>query len=108
MNELIATRENQTRIRRGFLATVSALALFGAANRANAADDGHPAVWIELGGQFAQEQADQDAYVPSFLAASPFVTPAASLEKISRASWDGTAKASFETDNDWIFSAAVR
>ena len=108
MNELITTHENRMRIRRGLLATASALALFGAASRASAADDGQPPMWIELGGQFAQVQAEQDPYVPAFIAASPFATPAASLEKISRASWDGTAKASFETGNDWIFSAAVR
>jgi hypothetical protein len=107
MNELITTRENKMRIRRGLLATVSVLALLGAASRARAADDAHPAVWIELGGQFAQQQVDQDAYAPSFLAASPFVTPASSLEQNSRASWDGTAKFSLETDNGWIFSAAV-
>ncbi|HEY5238560.1 MAG TPA: Lpg1974 family pore-forming outer membrane protein [Rhizomicrobium sp.] len=108
MNELTTTRENQIRIRRALLATVSALALLGAANRASAADDGQPNIWIELSGQFAQEQADYDGYVPTFLAASPFVTPAASLERISRASWDGAAKFAFETDNGWTFSAAVR
>jgi iron complex outermembrane receptor protein len=108
MNELITTRENKMRIRRGLLATVSVLALLGAAGRARAADDGHPPVWIELGGQFAQQQVDQDAYVPSFLAASPFVTPASSLEQNSRVSWDGAAKLSLETGNGWIFSAAIR
>jgi iron complex outermembrane receptor protein len=108
MNEPITTRENKMRVRRGLLMTVSALALCGAASRAGAAEDGHPTVWIELGGQFAQEQADQDAYLPSFLATSPFVTPASSLEKNSRASLDGTAKVTFETDNGWVFSAAVR
>jgi len=108
MNELITTQENRMRIRHGLLATVSALALLGATDRANATDDGHPPVWIELSGQFAQEQAGQEAYVPAFLTASPFVTPAANLEKSSRASWDGTAKFSFEVGDGWIFSAAVR
>ncbi len=88
--------------------TVSALALFGAVNRANAADDGHPLVWIELGGQLAQEQTGREAYVPDFLAASPFGTPASNLEKNSRISWDGEAKVSLETGDGWIFSAAVR
>jgi iron complex outermembrane recepter protein len=108
MNEPITTRENKIRIRRGLLATASALALFSVANRASATDDGKPPIWIELGGQFAQEQSDQDAYVPAFLAASSFATPASRLEKISNASWDGAAKGSFETYNSWIFSAAIR
>jgi hypothetical protein len=108
MNELITTQENQMRIRRGLLATVSALALLGTISRAKAADNDHPAFWIELGGQFTQQEVNQEAYVPAFLAASPFVTPAADFEKSSRASWDGTAKFSFEMDGGWIFSAAVR
>lgn len=108
MNELITKQANQIRIRRGLLATVSALALFGTVGRAKSADSDHPPAWIELGGQFAQEQAGQEAYVPAFIAASPFATPASELEKNSRASWDGTARFSFETGDGWIFSAAVR
>ena len=108
MSELIKPCEHQIRIRRRLMVTVSALALFGAANCANAADDGHPLVWIELSGQFAQEQAGQDAYIPTFLAASPFGAPASNLEKSARASWDGSAKFSFEMDDGWTFSAAVR
>lgn len=108
MNELIATQENQRRVRRGLLATVSALALLGTVHRAKAADGDHPPVWIELSGQFAQQEVNQEAYVPAFLTASLFVTPASDFERSSRASWDGTAKFSFETDGGWIFSAAVR
>jgi iron complex outermembrane receptor protein len=108
MSELVTPRENKMRIRRGLLVSVSVLALFGAIGRARATDEGHPTIWIELGGQFAQEQADQAPYVPSFLVASPFVTPVSGLERNSRISWDGTAKLAFETDNGWIFSAAVR
>ncbi|HSZ74016.1 MAG TPA: hypothetical protein VK779_04285 [Rhizomicrobium sp.] len=108
MNEPIATRENRLRIRFGLLATVSALALFSVTYNASAADDDYPPIWIELSGQFAQDEADQDAYIPSFLAASPFGKPASNLEGSSRASWDGATKFSFKTDNDWIFSAAMR
>ncbi len=108
MNELITTQENQMRIRRGLLATVSALALLGTVHRAKAADGDRPSVWIELSGQFAQQEVNQEAYVPAFLAASPFVTPASDFERSSRASWDGEGKLSFKTDGGWIFSAAVR
>lgn len=108
MNELIIVRESQSRIRRGLLASVSALALLAAASEVEAADGSRAPVWIELSGQFAQEQAGQEAYSPSFLAASPFVTSGSDLERSSRASWDGAAKFSFEIDGGWIFSAAVR
>jgi hypothetical protein len=106
MNEPIA-RENQMRFRRGLLATVSALALCGAAYRANAADDSHPPFWIELGGQFTQEQTDEEIYSPPFFAGSPFIKSVSSLGMSARASWDGTAKLAYETDNGWLFSVAI-
>jgi len=92
MNELVNAHKNQWRCRHGLLVTVSVFALVGAANRANASDSGRPSVWVELSGQFAQEQASQEAYLPAFLASSPFITPASDWERSSPASWDGSAK----------------
>jgi len=108
MKELTTTFENKMCIRRALLATVSAIALCGTVSRVRAANTDHPPVWIELSGQFAQEQVDQEAYAPAFLAVSPFATSASDLERSSRASWDGAAKFSFEADSGWTFSAAVR
>lgn len=108
MNELVNAHKNQWRCRHGLLVTVSVFALVGAANRANASDSGRPSVWVELSGQFAQEQASQEAYLPAFLASSPFITPASDWERSSPASWDGSAKVSLEITNGWKFSAAVR
>jgi hypothetical protein len=107
MSELITIFENQKRIRYGLLATVSVLALCGAACSAQAAGDSHPPVWIELGGQFAQEQTEQEPYAPAFLAASPFATSTSDLGKSSRASWDGTAKLSLGIGDGWVFAAAI-
>jgi hypothetical protein len=108
MNELVSISERQARLRRGLLATASALALASMVHHAEADGDRHPSVWIELGGQFAQEDSGQQPYSPAFLAASPFGAPSSSLEKSAHASWDGMAKFSFETNDGWIFSAAVR
>lgn len=108
MNELVTIQENRNVIRGGLLATASAIALLAATTEVEAASSDHAPFWIELSGQFAQEQAGQEGYSPTFLAASPFVTSGSSLEKSSHASWDGAAKFSFETDGGWIFVAAVR
>jgi hypothetical protein len=108
MNELVTMQKTRNLVRRGLLATVSAIALLAATSEVEAASNDHAPFWIELSGQFAQEQVAQEGYSPPFLAVSPFVTSASSLERSSRASWDGAVKFSFETNDGWIFSAAVR
>ena len=102
-------RESQMGFRWGLLTTVSAIALLGIAYGAKASDNDRPPFWIELGGQFAQEQGDEEAFSPAFLSASPFDAAShTELEKNPPSSWDGTAKVSFEpVGTDWAFSASI-
>jgi hypothetical protein len=102
-------RENQTGFRWGLLTTVSAIALLGIAYSAKASDDDRPPFWIELGGQFAQEQGDEEVFSPAFLSASPFDAAShTELEKNPLSSWGGNAEISFEpVGADWVFSASI-
>jgi iron complex outermembrane receptor protein len=101
--------DNRTGFRWALLTTVSAIALFGTAYGANASDNDRPPLWIELGGQFTQEQADEEVFSPDFLSASPFDAASHSgLDKTPPSSWDGSAKISFDpTGTDWVFSASL-
>src|SRR5665213_3727559 len=112
MSELINTSARKE-FRWTLLTTVSALALMGAVYTGDAkADDDsdHPAVWIELGGQFTQLNTPEEKFAPAFILATPRPSP----ETVSplrvphspRVSIDGDAKISFEPEGtNWVLSA---
>jgi hypothetical protein len=118
MSELTNAQTGQRDFRWRLLTTVSAAALLASvcmAYQARAADSdsGRAPFWIELGGQFAQNQSNQEAFLPPFLLTPPqppfdAASPAA-LEKGPASSWDGTAKIGFEpAGTDWVFSVGIR
>ncbi len=114
MSEFTNKREYRIGFRRQLLVTVSGIALLCFAyetDRAQAADSA--SLWIELGGQFAQNESNPDAFLPPFLMTMP--RPAfdaaspAEIEKGPASSWDGTAKIAFEpAGTDWLFSIGIR
>jgi|SRR6185437_6821202 len=115
MSELVNACNKSTNFRWQLLATVSAIALIGAAHgidRASAADGDadHPPVWIELGGQLSRLDESQVAFSPPVSAARPSMfSPSQKLERLPLYSIDETGKISFEPDgSNWIFSASVR
>jgi iron complex outermembrane receptor protein len=113
MSELTNTNGRRTDLRLRLLVTASAITLLGF-TPAGAADNdsGRSPLWIELGGQFATEENQQDAYLPPFLLATPR-PPVATLspggfQKPPPSSWDGTAKITYEpSGTDWTFSVGV-
>jgi hypothetical protein len=112
MSEFLNEREDRNAIRRQLLATASAIALlgFGTTSHARAEDTNRPIVWLELDGQFANEDVGADAYVPPFLPLSPFdAISHVGQEKGPPTIWDEGVKLSFQPDgSDWVISAAVR
>jgi iron complex outermembrane recepter protein len=114
MSELMNARANKNDFHWRLLTTVSAAALLAsvcAASQAKAAD-GTPPLWIELGGQFAQQETDQDAFLPPFVVATPrpafAVDSPTQIEKQSPWSGNGTAKIVLEPEaNGWVFSAGI-
>jgi hypothetical protein len=113
MSELLNRCEGQKTARRQLLATASTIALLGvvySAGQAHADDSARPLVWVELDGQFAQQENDSDPYIPPFLPLSPFDARShGALEKGPPTIWDEGAKLSFQPDgSDWILSLGVR
>lgn len=110
MNELIQAQSHGKKIRWQLLAETSAVVLaayVSSAGVAKAEDVHRPTVWIELGGQFAHQAADENNFDPPFLTASPF--QAGDFEKAPSGDSDANAKISFQPHgSDWIFSASVR
>jgi len=118
MSELTNAQIDRRDFRWRLLTTVSAAALLASVcstHQARAADGDsvHAPLWIELGGQFAQNENNQEAFLPPFLLTTPrppfdAASPAA-LEKGPASSWDGAAKIIFEpAGTDWVFSVGIR
>ena len=112
MSELTNVQSEKSDIRRRLLATVCVTALLVCVSESREAKaDGAP-FWIELGGTFSHLEDTQDAYLPPFAVATPrppfaLVSPA-EVQKVPPASWDGSAKVSFEpAGTDLIFSAGI-
>src|SRR5580692_7987463 len=114
MSELIHAQNGTNGLRRLFLTTVSALALFAVASPAEAAanDADNPLVWVELGGQFDAVNDGHDAFTPPYL-----LTPRPSFETGSPESlqhgphlgWDADIKLTLQpAESDWVLSASVR
>jgi len=114
MSELANVRRDQSTFRKRLLTTVCSAALATPLCISNtvAAETDRPQAWIELGGQFAEQENGQEIFAPQFLLTSPrpgFETASPiGLEKPSPTSWDGTAKVTFEPiGSEWIFSVGV-
>jgi hypothetical protein len=112
MSELILKHDNRATIRWKLLTGTSALALaayVSSAGMALAEDTGHPLIWLELDGQFAQQKNSEELFVPPFMLVSPFDGAAhAGLEKAPSTIWDKGGKLTFQPDgSDWILSAAI-
>ena len=114
MSELIHAQNGTNGLRRLFLTTVSALALFAVASPAEAAanDADNPLVWVELGGQFDAVNDGHDAFTPPYL-----LTPRPSFETGSPESlqhgphlgWDADIKLTLQpAESDLVLSASVR
>ena len=118
MSELINAYP-QNGLRRRLLTTVSAIALLTVVSaKAVAAEntDGHPTLWIELGGQFDQLNAGASGWVPPVtpppfppVTSLPLGHPVPnSIGSAPKIGWDTTAEVSFRPENsDWNFAAAV-
>jgi hypothetical protein len=112
MSELIQARGHAA-VRKQFLATASALALtaYIAAADAAKAEDAHPTVWIELGGQMEQVQGVSTPFTPPFMTA---ISPAPDVyannifldtQRPARIAFGLNGGATFQPQgSDWIFS----
>ena len=113
MSELINKNGNRATIRWKLLTGVSALALgtyISASDMAKAEDAGRPSVWLEVDGQFSQQNTNEDVYAPPFLRASPFdAATHTDLEKGPPKIWDKGAKITYQPDgSDWVLSLGMR
>jgi hypothetical protein len=113
MSELIQKSDNRATIRWKLLTGASALALcayISAGDTAKAEDASHPAISLEVDGQFSQQNNSVETYVPSFLLASPFDAAShADLEKGPPTIWDKGAKITYQPDgSDWVLSLGIR
>ncbi len=112
MSELIDTRN--LRAQAWLLTSVSMCALLSgviASPNAVAAEDGHPTVWIELGGQLERADTPQQLFTPPFFNGAPaaVLSPMVDAQKPSQYAIGGEGKITLEPNgSDWVFSASVR
>ncbi len=116
MSELMNARNRTMGFRACLLTNVSSLALLGFAGiatsaPATAADDDHPVIWIELGGQFERLDGAPQLFSPPFFdKATPAdlaVLVGSQRPPLYSNGFDG--KIAFTpNDSDWVFSGAVR
>ena len=76
MSELTNTHSDRSDFRWRLLTTVSAAALLASVctvpeAKAADGDSARPPLWIDLGGQFAQQENDQAAFIPPFVLTTP-------------------------------------
>jgi hypothetical protein len=113
MSELIQKNDNRATIRWKLLTGASALVFatyVSSAGMAKAEDASHPPIWLELDGQFAQQQTGIELYSPPFMSESPFDGIShLGLEKAAPTIWDKSAKITFQPErSDWILSLSAR
>jgi hypothetical protein len=113
MNELLQKNDESPAIRWKLLAGVSVLALgayISSTYRVEAEDADRPTVWIELDGQFSQQNDGVEPYVPSFMLNSRFDAAAhAGLERGPATIWDKGGKITFQPKgSEWRLSLGVR
>ena len=116
MSELINNPGQGKHVLWHLLTTASALALMGAvgvASNAEAAQDDHPTVWIELGGALQRLDTGEEKYAPPFLFETPrpngqTVDPL-SVGHLPRSAFEADGKIVFQPDDSsWNFTAAAR
>ena len=112
MSETTKLHGRCNRTRYHLLATVSSATLLTSvmlAQAADAAEDGQPTVWIEVGGALDQ-MADGDArWSPPNLTPTLINPPPSPFGKMPAMGFDEDFKVSFSPDDsDWIFSATIR
>ncbi len=113
MSELINTRASNN-FRWQLFTTVSAFALgMAGATDASASETLPPTVWVELGGQLEQMDANQELFAPPFTTDSDVPAPETisplSLEHGPRRSFGGEASLSvMPQGTQWVFSVSAR
>jgi len=138
MNELMNSTVRSEGARRRLLASVStAVLLVCADTMAQAGEDSHPILWIELGGQLETLSHTQDQFAPAFLADPPPLGPRPwsaamggfgtgthidpgfpnpfepvhplSMQKPPNYAFGGEGKILLQPQgSDWVFAASVR
>jgi hypothetical protein len=117
MSELISSQGKISHMRWRLLATVSVAALvmtisFDHEARASDSSADNAPFWIELGGQLARNDQQENPFDPTFLSITPrpafeTVSPLAT-QKMAPSSWDGSAKITYEPKGTgWSFSASI-
>lgn len=108
MSELIKKSDNRATIRWKLLTGASAFALAASVSAANA-EDSHPVLWLDLGGQFDVLSAKSEPSAPFNL--PPVITNdvANTLKRDPRIGYDVNAAFTYQAaDSDWSVSASIQ
>ncbi len=112
MSELIVQTDNHETIRWRLLMGASAMVLtsyLSSTDAVHASDKEQPMIWLEVDGQFANQTANSDSFIPPFVQVSPFGEGAELARKRPPSGWDEGGKITFEpADSDWLLSLGVR
>ena len=113
MSELIQKNDDRATIRWKLLTGASALALaayVSSAGTAKAEDASYPSIWLELDGQFAEQQTGAELYSAPFMSQSPFDgISQLDIEKAAPTIWDKGAKITFQPEGSgWVLSLGAR
>jgi hypothetical protein len=111
MSELINARDSRATIRWKLLTGASALALTSYVSSATLAkaEDSHPVLWLELGGEFDSLTDPSQIWVPANLPPAIDHPVTGVLGQTPRIGYDIDGKITFQPDgSDWNFSAAIQ
>ncbi len=112
MSELIVQTDNHETIRWRLLMGASAMVLtsyLSSTGAVHASDKEQPMIWLEVDGQFANQTADEESFIPDFVQASPFDGASKLARKRSPSGWFEGGKISFvPADSNWQLSLGVR
>ena len=114
MSELIQKNDNRATIRWKLLTGASALALTVYVSSPAKAEDGHPLIWLDLGGQMETIQSSGERFTAPFMSLTPEPDSYsngifASNQKPARYAFGFEAGIAFQPENsNWKLSAAIR
>ena len=114
MSELINTHDNRATIRWKLLTGASALALTVYVSSPAKAEDSHPLIWLDLGGQMEQIEGLSAPFTADFMATVPdpgsyTADIFSSNQRPPRFAFGFDGKISFQPEeSSWIFSAGIR
>lgn len=112
MTEAIKLKNRRADLRYRLLSTASAAVLLGsivAAGPADAAEQDHPMVWIEVGGAFDQMTAPSDRWLPPNLTPPITNPPPGPFGAMPTVGYDGELSIDFvPAASDWTFSVGIR